>query len=197
MAASYPGSVKTFSTKAPGQAIASSHINELQDEVVAIETELKKTTATTSVNAADSAKLGGVAAASFQQIPTWQSYTPTWTAYTGTPTLGNGTITGRYCKVGKMVIATVSLTFGSTTSVAGTITWYIGLPFQAAGLGHGVWVAYESGVKYYTGVVQVKIGETTIVAFFASDGQGYFSETRPHTWKANDQLTFTAIYQVA
>lgn len=173
MAASYPGSIKTFSTKAPGQAIASSHINDLQDEVVAVETQL-------GVNAG-----------------TWQSYTPTWTAYTGTPTLGNGTITGRYCKVGKMVIATVSLTFGSTTSVAGTSTWYIGLPFQAAGLGHGVWVAYESGVKYYTGVVQVKIGETTIVAFFAPDGQGYLSETRPHTWKANDQLTFTAIYQVA
>lgn len=57
MAASYPGTIKTFSTKAPGEAIASSHINDLQAEVVAIETELKKTTAATSVNAKDSAKV--------------------------------------------------------------------------------------------------------------------------------------------
>ena len=40
MAASYPGTVKTFSTKVPGEKIASSHINELQDEVVAVETQL-------------------------------------------------------------------------------------------------------------------------------------------------------------
>jgi|LSQX01.1.fsa_nt_gb hypothetical protein len=53
MAASYPGTIKSFSTKAPGQAIASSHINELQDEVVALETQL-------GTNA-------GI----------WQSYTPT------------------------------------------------------------------------------------------------------------------------
>lgn len=40
MAAVFPGSVKTFSTKAPGEAIASSHINDLQAEVAAIETYL-------------------------------------------------------------------------------------------------------------------------------------------------------------
>ena len=127
----------------------------------------------------------------------WTSYTPAWTAYTGTPSLGNGTITGRYCKVGKMVIATVSLTFGSTTSAAGTSTWYISLPIMSAGLGHGVWVAFESGVKYYTGILQVSTGATRVNSFFTPDGQGYFSATRPHTWKANDYLNFTAIYQVA
>ena len=47
MAASYPGTIKTFSTKQPGEAIASAHINDLQNEVVAIETELKKTTGST------------------------------------------------------------------------------------------------------------------------------------------------------
>jgi hypothetical protein len=40
MAASYPGTIKTFSTKAPGEAIASSHINDLQNEIVAVETQL-------------------------------------------------------------------------------------------------------------------------------------------------------------
>ena len=127
----------------------------------------------------------------------WVTYTPTWTSNIGTPSLGNGTITGKYFRLGKMVIINVSLNFGSTTSVAGTDTWYISLPIQSAGLGNGVWVAFESGVKFYTGILQVSPGETTIVGFYASDGQGYLSETRPHTWKANDHLRFTAIYQVA
>jgi hypothetical protein len=41
MAASYPTSTKSFSTKTNGQTIAASHIDDLQDEVVAIETDLR------------------------------------------------------------------------------------------------------------------------------------------------------------
>ena len=74
MAASYPGNIKSFSTKAPGQAIASSHINDLQNEVVAVETQL-------GVNA-------GI----------WQSWTPTVTGWAA-----GYTCNARYCKVGKMV----------------------------------------------------------------------------------------------
>ena len=44
MAATFPGGVKVFTTKAAGEQIASAHINDLQAEVVAVETELKKTT---------------------------------------------------------------------------------------------------------------------------------------------------------
>lgn len=43
MAATFPGGVKSFSTKNPGDAILSTHVNELQEEVVAVETELRKT----------------------------------------------------------------------------------------------------------------------------------------------------------
>ena len=44
MAATFPGGVKVFTTKQAGDQIASAHINDLQDEVVAVETELRKTT---------------------------------------------------------------------------------------------------------------------------------------------------------
>lgn len=44
MAATFPGGVKVFTTKQAGDQIASAHINDIQAEVVAIETELKKTT---------------------------------------------------------------------------------------------------------------------------------------------------------
>lgn len=36
-AASYPSSVKSFSTKLAGQTVASAHINDIQDEIVAVE----------------------------------------------------------------------------------------------------------------------------------------------------------------
>jgi hypothetical protein len=41
MAASYPSSTKTFSTKAGGGTVEASHVNDLQDEVVALETDLR------------------------------------------------------------------------------------------------------------------------------------------------------------
>jgi hypothetical protein len=40
MSASYPGSAKTFTTKSTNDVIQASHINDLQDEVTAVETAL-------------------------------------------------------------------------------------------------------------------------------------------------------------
>ena len=44
MTATFPGGVKVFTTKQAGDQIASAHINDLQAEVVAVETELRKKT---------------------------------------------------------------------------------------------------------------------------------------------------------
>lgn len=99
MAASYPGSVKTFSTKAPGEAIASSHINDLQNEVVAIETQL-------GVNAG-----------------TWQSWTPTVT-WNGVEPTTTTVVSARYCNVGKLVMFNIHLEIvrGSGTSTNAIIS---------------------------------------------------------------------------
>ena len=45
MAASYPGAVKTFASRSAGQTIDASHVNDLQDEVAAIEDGLLNGTA--------------------------------------------------------------------------------------------------------------------------------------------------------
>lgn len=45
MAASYPGAVKTFATRSAGQSIDPGHVNDLQDEVSAIESGLLNGTA--------------------------------------------------------------------------------------------------------------------------------------------------------
>jgi hypothetical protein len=65
MPASFPSAAKTFTSRAAGQVIASAHLNDLQDEVNAVETDLV------------AGKVGGVAAArltaqtftGIQQVP--------------------------------------------------------------------------------------------------------------------------------
>jgi len=117
MAASYPGTIKSFSTKAPGQAIASSHINDLQNEVVAVETQL-------GVNAG-----------------TWLNWTPTVTFAGGTTDPSSTTkVYARYTTIGKIVIATADYSFG----VGGNRTQYeFTLPLTPAQTYYAV-TGYES-----------------------------------------------------
>lgn len=90
MAATFPGGVKVFSTKNPGEKIASSHINELQDEVVAVETQL-------GTNAG-----------------TWLDWTPTVTFAGGTTNPSSTTkVYARYTRIGNIVIATADYSFGT------------------------------------------------------------------------------------
>ena len=93
MAATFPGGVKVFTTKQAGDQIASAHINDLQAEVVAVETELRKTTGSvvdhgslaglsdndhpqyllTTGKAADSDKLDGVDSTGFVNMSSAQT----------------------------------------------------------------------------------------------------------------------------
>lgn len=120
MAAVFPGNVKSFTPKADGvDKIYASHINDLQDEVTAIETELKKSTSQTIVNARDSARLGNVLASNYLQVANWQTWTPT--VNTGNSRL-SGFTTARYLVQGKAV----HLVFGAdNVSVTGSTAGYI------------------------------------------------------------------------
>lgn len=102
MAASFPTSIKSFTAKIAGDTVQPAHVNDLQDEVVAVET----------------------------QLMTWTAYTPVWTNSGTANTLGNGTLTGTYRKVGTQVFFQVELVWGSTT-VSGSAQWNISLPVSA------------------------------------------------------------------
>jgi len=59
----------------------------------------------------------------------WRIYWRTWTTYTPSVfniNLGNGSVSGRYCVIGGTVHYLATLTFGSTTTVTGSIV--LGLP---------------------------------------------------------------------
>src|SRR5579864_7885838 len=57
----------------------------------------------------------------------WASYTPSWTGSSTNPSLGNGSLTGRYTQIGKVVLFSVVLTAGSTTTY-GSGFWTFTLP---------------------------------------------------------------------
>jgi hypothetical protein len=126
MAASYPGTIKTFTTKTAGEAIASSHINDLQAEVVAIETELKKTTGSTVDH-------GGLAGLSdndhpqYQLLPTWTSYSPTVTSQSGTFTTVSAT--GYYSQINKVMNVKVQIVITNKGTAAGNLV--VTLPTSA------------------------------------------------------------------
>ena len=61
MAADFPTNVVNLPNKSDGEKLYAVEYNKIVDEITAIETELKKSAADTIVQAADSAKLGGVA----------------------------------------------------------------------------------------------------------------------------------------
>jgi hypothetical protein len=73
--ASYPSTIKSFTTKAAADTIQASHINDLQDEIVAIETDLVNVFSHSLSNTSQPRAV--VRNTSTQSIPT-----STWTALT-------------------------------------------------------------------------------------------------------------------
>lgn len=58
----------------------------------------------------------------------WKSYTPVWTQSDGTLyDLGSGSIEGRYCQIGKLVIGQIRLTRAADSNI-GTGNWLFSLP---------------------------------------------------------------------
>lgn len=118
MAATFPGGVKVFTTKQAGDQIASAHINDLQDEVVAVETELRKTTGSVVSH-------GSLAGLSNNDHPQYL-LTPTISNTTPTPTASSGTFTtvSAVCKtmtVGKLRIYIGYCYINSKGTASGTL----------------------------------------------------------------------------
>lgn len=66
-------------------------------------------------------------------------YVPTFSASAGGGAIGNGVLSGRYFKLGRLVVATVDMTFGSTTTQgAGTFRWAPPVEPAATQIGQGI-----------------------------------------------------------
>lgn len=130
----------------------------------------------------------------------WTTFTPTWTSTGTTPTLGNGTLTGKYIKIGKLVIAQIYLKFGSTTS-GGTGNWRFALPeaaFEtvAAITGYpGYAYVEDSGIASY--FFAVRRGTAASDVALTRENGSEVSTSVPFTWGTNDFLQFEMAYGVA
>jgi len=119
MTAVFPGNVKIFAPKVDGvDKIYADHVNDLQDEVMAIEMELKKTTGST----VDHGGLAGLADndhPQYQLLPTWKNYSPTVTSQSGTFT--TVTATGYYSQINKVMNVKIEVVITNKGTASGNL----------------------------------------------------------------------------
>jgi hypothetical protein len=125
------------------------------------------------------------------RIGAWTAYTPTFVNFT----LGNGTVTSFFCRNGKTVHLTGSITFGSTSSIA-TFAGFI-LPINSARI-------EQNGSSCYTDTGAVSVGGITrttsvnIASWTMSNSLANFGAVgaaHPFTWGNGDILSWTLTYE--
>jgi len=122
----------------------------------------------------------------------WVDFTPVWTNLT----VGNGTQVAACKVIGTTVLLRAKLTFGSTTSVSGTIG--IVLPFTVKtgaynNIGHVLLLdsggVNTEGVVDQSGILVVMTASGTYV------GRAVVNATVPHTWATGDSIQLYATYE--
>ena len=143
----------------------------------------------------------------------WKSWTPTLIAAAGgtNPTLGTGAIQeGFYCEIGKLVIATAYIVFGTSGVNAGVGEYAMPLPIApdtSTNRLHptGTWYAQDSSAGNTLNAGQTMAGGTS----FSSYGRLFYTSAYPFggltspganapwTWAANDTIRALFIYRAA
>lgn len=138
-------------------------------------------------------------AADMNAIGTWTTWSPTWTNLT----VGNGTVTAQYSQINKVVHLRASVTFGSTTSISGSVTFTLPVTASstASTTGHGVAQFGDTGSASYLGVARVST--TTTGQLVAPNSSltyvslSALSSTVPFTWGNTDTINLTLAYEAA
>ena len=163
MAASYPTSTKSFTTRVAGDTIQPGHVNDLQDEVTAVETDLLKAWTAVSHSAGNFTADSG-----------------TWTVDSGDQT------TLRYHKIGKRM--TVAFTIASSDVSATPTELYILIPGGFTASARMDIPAYISDAGTVSiGLATVDASGTTIKIRKTS---GTFSATTSDNTAVFGQITF-------
>lgn len=133
----------------------------------------------------------------------WQSWSPSYTGIS----VGNGTVTARYHRTGKKIVAVYTLLFGSTTSVtAGFPTFSLPVPAATTVANHQVgyfWSDYHRpGFNHHYGQGTIASGSTGIFGAITNVAGTYASESGisgsvPWTWQSNDRIYFFIEYEAA
>ena len=127
-----------------------------------------------------------------------KSYTPTWSNLT----LGNATVVATYTQVGKNVAVKVVFTYGSTTSITGSVG--VSLPVNGVStnfLPLGLVTIVDSGTTTYNGTITNQ--SSTLANILVNNSAGTYEQTAvlsstvPMTWTAGDMLIMQFNYEAA
>lgn len=129
----------------------------------------------------------------------WQSWTPTW----GNLTAGNGTNSSKYIRVGNTILARLAFVFGSTSSIAGNVTFSLPITSvaytEASNMGQGT--LRDAGTAEYKALVSYATTTTATLYVLGSAGSyanaSALSSTVPMTWTTNDHLSALMVYEAA
>jgi hypothetical protein len=134
-------------------------------------------------------------------IGAWETYTPVINDWT----LGNGTMTGRYQRVGRLVVVQIRVTWGSTSTFVGALRF--GMPVNVVAttltseaMGYcksrdvSAGIDYPGFIRRSGNQIVPDWGVTNIGASLRSDN---IKNNEPFTWTTNDELSITAIYEAA
>lgn len=194
--ANYPTSAPSFTTKNTGDIIQPAHVNDIQDEVVAIGTVLVNSL-NVAANVITSVKFPATQVASADANTLDDYEEGTWTP-TFSGTAGNGVFTTKYIKVGAEVKFWMLFTWGTTTSCGAATVQTFTLPFTSAASGFAVGsvILGDLGTGQYTAVAYLT--STTAVSLYNCDGfqAAAVVGNTPFVWTTGDAVTIHGTFYV-
>lgn len=135
---------------------------------------------------------------------TYQTYVPTWVASGVAPAIGNAVVVARFARIGKMVHAYGSITFG-TTSTYGTGFYTFALPVNASASAIGISTSGSGFARDASanneGQPSPYVGTATGMLF--QYGATYFGThadlgaAAPWAWATGDILSWNITYEAA
>lgn len=126
----------------------------------------------------------------------WTDYTPSHTNLT----VGNGTQVAKWFQRDKVAFVYYSLTFGSTTSISGTVNF--GLPVTAIdtilGLPGNAYCidASASGASSRESMA-IQVGSSATQVILRNDTTDLLGSTTPWTWATGDTIKFLTVVPMA
>lgn len=130
------------------------------------------------------------------------TYTPVLTALTTNPTLGTGgSTTGRYYRIGKLVIGHFGVFFGTAGAAAGSGEYRVSIPVTIASgwiiCGHGWAIDADGPMRAF----QLERGtDGNYLSMNQGDAvanQHWFRNNVPWTWTNNDYIRGQFMYEAA
>ena len=128
-----------------------------------------------------------------------ETFTPTWTSTGTAPAIGNGSLTGKYFRINKLVVAFIQWSAGSTTTF-GTGNYRLSLPITAVNTtGYVGTGTYGDASTFNAYVLMAAFITTTTVQFSWNVGglNGVWGQANPVAMAQNDSVNVTLIYEAA